>query len=158
MPGCLGRPYRGQGHEVDDAYAPHPITGGQQDADARVIVQEDLSITSAWTHRTAPLVAHRDDRGQLPGTLGTGMPQRHKFRAWPSGEVEDVEPAKHAAVNATYGGAHGVHSIGPIGIRVDDPPGELDELSVFVVERMQVNGHGHPGYAWYGGVPVSPRW
>jgi len=34
----------------------------------------------------------------------------------------------------------------------DDPASELDELAVFVAERVQVDGHSHRDYAWYGDV------
>ena len=73
-----------------------------------VIVEQDLAVAPARPDGTPPAVPDRDDRGQFPGPGRAGVAQGHELGARPAGEVVQVDPAVHRAIDSAHGGAHRV--------------------------------------------------
>src|SRR5450631_4189137 len=72
------------------------------------------------------------------------MPECHQLGTRPTGEMEEVHPAIHLAVHSPHCGPHGVDTVVSVGVRIDDRPGELDQLEVSVCQLF--GGDTHPGH------------
>ena len=95
-----------------------------------MIVEENLAVPAARTYRTTSVVPHRDDRRDFPSTGRAGVAESDEFGAWTTGEVVDVNSAVHRAADAADSGAHGVHAVFTVGVRIHDLASELDEFKI----------------------------
>lgn len=93
-----------QRHEVLDTDASQAVTGGQDDPDARIVVEKHLTIAPARTDRATTSVPDGDDGRELPRAACSGVPQGHQLGARPAGEVIQIDAAVHLAVHTPHRG------------------------------------------------------
>jgi hypothetical protein len=139
-------PSAAERHQAGDLDAPDAFGRGQDDPDAGVVVEQDLAVAPARADGTSPAVPDRDDRGELAGPGRACVPQGHQFGARSAGEVVEVDPAVHRAVDSAHGGAHRMDAVFAVGVGIHDRAGELDQLHVFRGELPVRHVHGSPGY------------
>jgi len=125
--------------EVLDRHTPVAVARWDNDANTRVVVEQDLAISSARRDDTSPFVTDRNDRFESASAVSSCRGESNQFGAGATGEVVEVDPTVHSSVRVSNRRTDCVHM--PVRVVLDYSPCELDEFGVVVSQIAEVRIH-----------------
>ena len=81
------------------------------DSDLWIVIGEDLTVSATGTLHSASMISYCDDVGDVFRSSCSGGAERNELRAWPTGEVVEIDPYEGTSIGGSDGSSHGVNTV-----------------------------------------------